>query len=590
MAMGSFGPQGELFPGAAGTADADAAAAAARMRAANAARVANTASTAVTAAPAAEEAAATGLRGTIGRTLASAANAGGAARGVIGAGLRLGTGPIGLYATGAGALMSAMEPMAQKNDAIAKANPDRPLPPTYDPNTGLPVNATNEEAQAQQGARDEYDRTRFVQPGADPAAAAPAGLRDGQRPLPKGMFPSTEVAGRGHINPAMPTTPPMVDGPNGPGTTQPYRVDRPGQSPLFSNVQSNQDFNDHKGTVSIGPGTGLSVGGQGGSGPSSADRVAADLRTADWMREKNLTEMGMRDRGDANYYLTGAGAHGGAGATNMSARTINDRRPSLSGGMSEGFERNMAQHRADQAQQAQIAAAHDATTLRAAQGHDNVAMYGHGVADAGHRLNAEVAFMNNQRQIAQAERQFQFEKQKDDRAATESSQAADQKMIENTFQTRDDKGNSVPDRARIADYNKAVTATLPKLIEELAQGSPEERAHAKKLQSQGPAALGPDGHQLLMQLFDRRDRMSQAHGMMPGEGTYKHSDNLLDFRQAPGAAGVQRNLLTPNQVRTVNGSTVSPNDLRYQDGLANSILPDFGKKTTSRYNEGLRTR
>lgn len=169
--------------------------------------------------------------------------------------------------------------------------------------------------------------------------------------------------------------------------------------------------------------------------------------------------------------------------------------------------------------------------------------------------------------------------------AQKSSEAFN-KGLESIFRTQDAKGNDVPDHASIASYRKSLDVTLPEVAKELeSTGNAAAIKKAAAIRKRGFAALEPGDHADMMQLFRRRQRMEEARGLGPNQGTYKQSDNLLDYRQT----GLEPRVFGGNRVLTKAGS-VSANDLRYRKGPANSVLPDFNEIEDRDMTRGLRTR
>lgn len=212
------------------------------------------------------------------------------------------------------------------------------------------------------------------------------------------------------------------------------------------------------------------------------------------------------------------------------------------------------------------------------------------------RLGWEMAKDNRDFGLRNAE--FGLKKTEADQKMSQDAQSANQKFLESTFRTQDAKGNNVADSGKIATYNQAVQTTLPSMIKEartnaaaVAQTNPELAkalsAKADDMEKRGPAALGPDEHAQLTQLFNMRDRMEQSKGFMPGKGTFTRSDNLLDYRQLPGDAGLKRRMIGGNRVVTRAGE-VSANDLTH-DAPANDFLPDsFRNDSNNNLVRGLR--
>ena len=227
---------------------------------------------------------------------------------------------------------------------------------------------------------------------------------------------------------------------------------------------------------------------------------------------------------------------------------------------------------------------------------NNVALRGQDVSLAGHRMSNDVAVANQRREQFNSDRAYSMDVAKygtevaeKNRTAGEAAQKATQSQLENQFRTTGADGKDAPDHAKIASYNGAVQQTLPAFIQALQQaGTPEAAAKAKELQTRGHAALGPEDHAQLTQLFNTREQLRGSRSPLPGGAELRDSDNLMNFTQARGAAGVQRNTLTPNRVVFKGGSSATPNDLSLKGG-ANAILPDFGKVRDDNLLRGIRT-
>lgn len=212
---------------------------------------------------------------------------------------------------------------------------------------------------------------------------------------------------------------------------------------------------------------------------------------------------------------------------------------------------------------------------------------GHEVQREGHLLTAANARSARQFEAAKLghewgrqDRQFGAEQTERDRTATEASEKAWQSAAENRFRTTDEKGASVPDHARVAEWNKAVDATIPKYIELLkATGTPKALQAANELAKRGRAALDADDVNTLAQLFDKRHVARQTHGMLPGKSGYVHSDNLLDYQTAT----TDSNVFGSDTDVTSNGTRIRRDKLIYgPDG--NVFLPNLQPPSTNLVN------
>lgn len=169
------------------------------------------------------------------------------------------------------------------------------------------------------------------------------------------------------------------------------------------------------------------------------------------------------------------------------------------------------------------------------------------------------------------------------RAAASAADESLQKTLESRFRTTDANGKDVADTAKVGAFRTAVSATMPRMIEQLeATRNPAAIAKAQQLRQRGAAALEPGDWDNLQQYYDTRDRMRASKGMGPNQASMAESDNLLDYRQS----GVEHRTLGGNRVVTPAGS-ISYNDLRYTEP-ANKVLPDFFKTENRNLTRGLR--
>lgn len=221
----------------------------------------------------------------------------------------------------------------------------------------------------------------------------------------------------------------------------------------------------------------------------------------------------------------------------------------------------------------------------------------------GQDLVAGAARVKARQDQAQSDRTYNFEREKfaqtskeaaarmtdAERTASAAADKAVQSNLESRFRSIDKNGNSVPDNAKIAEFRTALDTTIPQMVKQLqAVGTPAALAKANDLVKHKAGALEPGDLADLHQMFDFRARAAEAKGILPGSGSYVHSDNLLDYRQRGGKAGVEKRTFGGDRVITANGTEVSENDLKYQEGLANKFLPDFKTRSTN-LTRGLRT-
>ena len=220
-----------------------------------------------------------------------------------------------------------------------------------------------------------------------------------------------------------------------------------------------------------------------------------------------------------------------------------------------------------------------------------IADEGNAVTMRGHDMTQQ----NNliQRQIALGQRQY--ERMKDDRAyqldvakfgqsqagSNRAARADDEKswqtMAENRFRTTDYKGNSAPDHAKIAEFNRAVDTTLPSLVKMLqATGSPEALKKAQEISARGKAALGTEDHDMLQRLFDKRGVSRNTAGYLPGKSRHIESDDLTGYLSVGKDTGTLDNEVDV----TRNGARIARDKLLYgPDG--NVFLPNLKPANTN---------
>lgn len=210
-------------------------------------------------------------------------------------------------------------------------------------------------------------------------------------------------------------------------------------------------------------------------------------------------------------------------------------------------------------------------------------------AVAGQQATLRAAQATAQRAQANTDKEFNAQQTERDRLASESAQKAVRSNLEAKFRTTDDKDNSIPDASKIADYTTALDATVPGLIKALqAKGTPTALAKAQELSKRGAAALNPEDHDQLTQLYERRELARQARGVLPGSGDFVDSPNLLDYTQAEGEAGVTRGIFA-DRVNLRNGTSVNTRTL--QRGTPINDFNVFGgalTPETTQYTRGLR--
>lgn len=212
-----------------------------------------------------------------------------------------------------------------------------------------------------------------------------------------------------------------------------------------------------------------------------------------------------------------------------------------------------------------------------AEGNNAVSLRGQDVQAGIARIQGRMAQMKDDRQY-----QLDVAKFGEERARTMFGQRQDARnnfneWAKSAFVTRDKDGKAIPDEAKVADFNTAVNATLGNMITRLQQaGDAASVQKAERLQQLGIAALDEQDKQTLKQLFDRRNRVTEARGLIPGTATANRSDDLFDYAITGADAG-----LVQKRFKMAGGGSIGVNDLRYADGPANYVLPDLFKAPTS---------
>lgn len=206
-------------------------------------------------------------------------------------------------------------------------------------------------------------------------------------------------------------------------------------------------------------------------------------------------------------------------------------------------------------------------------------------AREGHLLNYSATTENNQRTIEAAKLAAQREKFYKDRdfeagrkdKALEQTQSAEKAWTEHAntmFRTKDDKGNSVPDANKAAAYTQFVDQGISLMIPRLEKGTPEQRAYAARLKTEGRAALDAEDKGELPVLFGRQ----QAHAATTGSGPFSSggasSMDPQDYRVVGSDNGWFQ-----DRVKTRGGQTIPETNLRYGPD-ANRLFWNSGQGST----------
>jgi len=359
------------------------------------------------------------------------------------------------------------------------------------------------------------------------------------------------------------------------------RVTTPDGRTLYTNVAGPDNaalMGMRGGAVSIAPGvpTASSVAPTpatepmvaGGGAASLSGSVPSQVRSAQTFRD--AVAQGAAQRAVADGMRSGSARERAAAmqlAGQLSGDIENTARATARNETEQGMnEANNATARRGQDTQRDIAEGNNAVSLR---GQDVQA----GIA----RMQGRMAQMKDDRQY-----QLDLARFGEERAKTMFGQRQDARnnfneWAKSAFVTRDKDGKAIPDEAKVADFNTTVNATLGNMITRLQQaGDPASVQKAERLQQLGIAALDEQDKQTLKQLFDRRNRVTEARGLVPGTATAERSNDLFDYAITGTDAG-----LVQKRFKMAGGGSIGVNDLRYADGPANYVLPDIFKAPTS---------
>ena len=167
-----------------------------------------------------------------------------------------------------------------------------------------------------------------------------------------------------------------------------------------------------------------------------------------------------------------------------------------------------------------------------------------------------------------------------DKAAERGDKALDQRQsaekawkdhAHTLFQTRDDKGNSVPDTAKAAEYTRTIDHTISQMVPEMMKsGDPRAVAYATDLSQRGRAALSTTDLGNMQQWFTTRDVHSGSGGFGPFNSGGKVSDNLRDY-----AVGKKSSTLLQDRTDFGGGRSIPNTNLQFGKD-ANHILWNSG--------------
>lgn len=150
--------------------------------------------------------------------------------------------------------------------------------------------------------------------------------------------------------------------------------------------------------------------------------------------------------------------------------------------------------------------------------------------------------------------------------------------------TKDDKGNAVPDAARVGDAYRKITEEIGARIQEAqASGNPEAKALAEELSKKGLAALDDEDIETLLSQAAIRDRMMQQNGRFTPGGANAVESRLGGYT----LQGVDPEMIGSDKLTLANGGMIREADLRYTEP-SNTLWPDMGKVPTDLFQRGLR--
>jgi hypothetical protein len=397
----------------------------------------------------------------------------------------------------------------------------------------------------------------------DPAVRASAGLAP-QNPTLAAALGQQQGGPAAPLNPtdlrlaagtaASPTGAPAANG-----------ITRTGNSYSGTNVLAGAEIRNPDGSVRSGPGV---------SSLDTSAGYAADLQQLARLR----AERAEREAGFAANQP--GGGLGGIRSTPLAPPANDVRQPGRS-------ERIAAMNNATQER---IAASRDALTLRgqnldygAAQSRDMTAQRGQDLSARSAAAAARADQMNKDRQFQLDTAKFGEEKAKTMFSQREEGQKSFNGWAETLMTTRDEKGNTVVDKGRVADFTGLVSQTMGNMITRLQQkGDPASIKKAEELAQRGLGALDAEDRALLKTLYDRRERFTQTRGIGPFSSGGSVSNDLFDYQITGKADG-----LVQNRLRTAGGQSIGANDLRYTEP-ANALLPDLFKTPTNAYGPTLR--
>lgn len=228
--------------------------------------------------------------------------------------------------------------------------------------------------------------------------------------------------------------------------------------------------------------------------------------------------------------------------------------------------------------------ARDAARLQA-----EVAMRGQDITARGQDMSSATARQQGRMQQMQQDRQFQLDVARLGKDVAQQNfqnrQQAD-KDLDTKLGTLYPGEDGKPDAVRVATVKAGVMSAISGSIAQLEAIPPnspdyaEAQKRAATLREKGAAGLDDAALKRLTVQMEIQQRNKEGAGRFnPWAGTYVQSDNPADY----DVVGVDKGI-TQDQYRLRGGGSMPVNDLRYDEGTSNSILPDL-KTRTNRFDD-----
>ena len=370
------------------------------------------------------------------------------------------------------------------------------------------------------------------------------------------------------------------------------RIDRPGQSPMFTNAPDGGQFGNDT-LAARGPVSAQNMAAadalagreqaasqarvQGGLRAERGPSMALDTGMSGNMMQRTPAQQRRDAEVQASSILKGTAERGRAGLKSLDEREQVAMREA-GANQRAATQAAASMYGADQSLRGNMYGAEQERMSRTAVAEQNARSA---------KATSEYDQFNKDRSYALDKERFGTEVAEKNRSARAADSKAVDESLQGMFRTRDKDGKDVADTAKVGQYKQALQTTIGALIEQHeASGDPKRVAIAKTLRERGMAAIDPQEHAELKRLFDTRDRARQSTGYMRGGANLVDSDNLLDFQQRP-TNGVESRVVGGDRVRLRGGTDMSINDLRYTEP-ANAVLPDWFKTRDNDLTRGLR--